>query len=100
VFIVMVRPLHTLVIGAVLAVVQTDVKRMLAFSSITRAGLMQSASLRLSATSFDEIRGVAKRQPALGLGLTVLLLAHAGVPLTNDFVTKFGVIQAAVNVGI
>ena len=31
--------------------------------------------------------------------MTVLLLAQAGVPLTSGFVAKFGVIQAAVNVG-
>ncbi|MEO8362844.1 MAG: proton-conducting transporter membrane subunit, partial [Ilumatobacteraceae bacterium] len=32
-------------------------------------------------------------------GLTVLLLAQAGVPLTSGFVAKFGVIQSAVNTG-
>ncbi len=130
----------TLVIGAVLAVVQTDVKRMLAYSSITHAGFMlvglEAASHRGSldantgvsatltylliysvivvgtfgvvslaaglgdtATSVEDMRGLAKRRPALALGLTVLLLAQAGVPLTSGFVAKFGVIQSAVNAG-
>ena len=32
------------------------------------------------------------------LGMTVLLLAQAGVPLTSGFVAKFGIIRAAVSV--
>jgi NADH-quinone oxidoreductase subunit N len=137
---VTVLALLTLVIGAVLAVVQTDVKRMLAYSSITHAGFMlvglEAASHRGSlgantgvsatltylliysvvvvgtfgvvslaagvgdsATSVEDMRGLAKRRPTLALGLTVLLLAQAGVPLTSGFVAKFGVIQSAVNAG-
>lgn len=132
--------LLTLVFGAVLAVVQTDVKRMLAYSSIAHAGFMLvgleaashrgslgdnmgvsatmtylliysvvvvgtfgvvnlAASLGDTATSVDDMRGLAKRRPVLALGLTALLLAQAGVPLTSGFVAKFGVIQAAVNSG-
>ena len=45
------------------------------------------------------MRGLSKRRPVLALGLTVLLLAQAGVPLTSGFVAKFGVIQSAVNSG-
>jgi len=52
-----------------------------------------------SATSVDNIRGLAKQQPAIAFGLTLLLLAQAGVPLTSGFVAKFGVIQSAVNSG-
>ncbi|MFA5775162.1 MAG: NADH-quinone oxidoreductase subunit N [Ilumatobacteraceae bacterium] len=130
----------TLLIGAVLAVVQTNVKRMLAYSSISHAGFMLvgleaashrnslesntgvSASLTYlvlysvivigtfgvvslvagvgdSATSLDDMRGLSKRRPLLAFGLTVLLLAQAGVPLTSGFVAKFGVIQSAVNTG-
>lgn len=130
----------TLMVGAILAVVQTNVKRMLAYSSINHAGFMLvgleaashrgslesntgvSASLTYlllysiivigtfgvvslvsgvgdSATSLDDMRGLAKRRPVIALGLTVLLLAQAGVPLTSGFVAKFGVIQSAVNSG-
>jgi NADH-quinone oxidoreductase subunit N len=124
----------TLVGGSVMAVVQTNVKRMLAFSSISHAGFILvgveaaahgdggsgSSSVLLyllvytvlvmgtfgvitavgrtgdDATGLDGFRGLAKQKPALALGMTVLLLAQAGVPLTSGFVAKFGVIQAAV----
>jgi NADH-quinone oxidoreductase subunit N len=127
----------TLVVGSALAVVQTDVKRMLAYSSISHAGFILvgveaaghgglaadndgmssvAAYLLLYAvltvgsfavvtlvgrssggdTSLDAFSGLAKRRPALALGLTVFLLAQAGVPLTSGFVAKWGVIQAAV----
>src|SRR5262245_25984942 len=128
----------SLVVGAVLAVVQTDVKRMLAYSSINHAGFIlvgvEAASHRAGEsqvgdgmpsvttylllyavltvgsfaivsvvgrqtggdTSISAFNGLAARQPLLALGLTVLLLAQAGVPLTSGFVAKWGVVQAAV----
>jgi NADH-quinone oxidoreductase subunit N len=128
----------TLVVGSILAVVQTDVKRMLAYSSISHAGFIlvgveaaghdagevvrgdgmpsvltylllysvltvgSFAVVALVArsnggdTSLDAFKGLAKRRPLLALGLTVFLLAQAGVPLTSGFVAKWGVIQAAV----
>jgi NADH-quinone oxidoreductase subunit N len=130
--------LLSLVIGSVLAIVQSDVKRMLAYSSISHAGFIlvgveaaghdagesslgdgmpsvltylllysvltvgSFAVVSLVArsnggdTSIDAFKGLAKRRPALALGLTVFLLAQAGVPLTSGFVAKWGVIQAAV----
>ncbi len=129
----------TLVIGSVLAVVQTNVKRMLAYSSISHAGFILvgveaaghaageadpgrgiSASLLYlllyavlvlgtfaivtvvgrtgdSQTDLGAFRGLGRTRPALALGMTVLLLAQAGVPLTSGFIAKFGVIEAAVD---
>jgi NADH-quinone oxidoreductase subunit N len=128
----------SLVVGSILAVVQTDVKRMLAYSSISHAGFIlvgveaagHDAGERVMGdgmpsvltylllysvltvgsfavvalvgrnaggdTSLDAFKGLAKRRPALAIGLTVFLLAQAGVPLTSGFVAKWGVIQAAV----
>ncbi|MEX0847936.1 MAG: NADH-quinone oxidoreductase subunit N [Ilumatobacteraceae bacterium] len=128
----------TVVIGSTLAVVQTDVKRMLAYSSISHAGFIlvaveaaghtagerdpgfgiSSALLYLllyavlvlgtfavvslvgrtgdDATDLGSFRGLGRSHPALALGMTVLLLAQAGVPLTSGFVAKFGVLQAAI----
>jgi NADH-quinone oxidoreductase subunit N len=128
----------SLVVGSVLAVVQNDVKRLLAYSSINHAGFIlvgvEAASHRAGEvdlgggmpsvvvylllyavmtvgsfaivavvagqsdgdTSVNAFNGLAARQPALALGLTVLLLAQAGVPLTAGFIAKWGVIQAAV----
>jgi NADH-quinone oxidoreductase subunit N len=128
----------TLVFGSVMAVVQTDVKRMLAFSSVSHAGFLlvgvEAAAHRAgsadkglgvsstllyaliyavlvcgtfavvtcvgrsgdSATDLGGFRGLARAEPVLALGMTVLLLAQAGVPLTSGFVAKFAVIRAAV----
>jgi len=122
----------TLIVGSALAVVQKDVKRMLAYSSISHAGFILVGVVAASsnddgvtaalaylavyavlvvgtfaavssvsgtgdtATTLDDLRGLAKAHPALGLGITTLLLAQAGVPLTSGFVAKFGVIQSAV----
>ena len=129
----------SLVVGSAIAVVQTDVKRMRAYSSISHAGFilvgveaaghragesgdlgdgipsvatylllysvltvgsLAVVSLVAAAsggdTSLDSFKGLSRRRPALALGLTVFLLAQAGVPLTSGFVAKWGVIQAAV----
>ncbi len=136
--VIWVLALLSLVVGAVLAVVQTDVKRMLAYSSISHAGfilvgveaaghdaggqtlgdgmpsvltylllysVLTVGSFAVVAlversnggdSSVAAFKGLAKRRPALALGLTVFLLAQAGVPLTSGFVAKWGVIQAAV----
>lgn len=128
----------TVVGGSVMAVVQNDVKRMLAFSSISHAGFMlvgveaaahhaggaavgsgQSSVLLYTlvyavlvmgtfgvvtavsrtgdgATDLGAFRGLGRSKPLLALGMTTLLLAQAGVPLTSGFIAKFGVIRAAV----
>ncbi|HUO46323.1 MAG TPA: NADH-quinone oxidoreductase subunit N [Acidimicrobiia bacterium] len=44
-------------------------------------------------------QGLGRRQPVLALGLTVLLLGMAGIPLTSGFVAKFGVFQEAWRAG-
>jgi NADH-quinone oxidoreductase subunit N len=123
--------------GSIMAVVQTNVKRMLAFSSISHAGFMlvgveaaahaaggpgndgRSSVLLYTliytvlvmgtfgivtavsrtgdnATDLAAFRGLGRSRPVLAFGMTILLLAQAGVPLTSGFVAKFGVIRAAV----
>ena len=120
----------TLAVGSVLAAVQTDAKRILAYSSISHAGFIlvgvQAASdsgvaavlfyLAVYAviavgsftvmtvlsgqgddrTGLSTLAGLGARRPALALGLTILLLAQAGVPFTSGFVAKLSVIAAAV----
>jgi NADH-quinone oxidoreductase subunit N len=120
----------TLVLGAVLGLVQRDVKRMLAYSSINHAGfilvgLAAATSDGISGSVYyvfayalivmgsfavitvvggrgdrqhdlDSYRGLARRQPALALAFTVLLLGQTGVPFTTGFLAKFYVISAAV----
>ncbi len=120
----------SMVIGAVVGIVQDNVKRMLAYSSISHAGFIlvgaeaastegMSAALYYltaytfiavgsfaviavvarrgdAATGLEDFRGLAKSQPALALGFTILLLAQAGVPFTTGFLAKFFVIGAAI----
>ena len=120
----------TLAVGSVLAAVQGDAKRILAYSSISHAGFIlvgvQAASEegvsavlfylaayaviavgsftvvavlsgeRDDRTGLDALAGLGTRKPALALGLTILLLAQAGVPFTSGFVAKLSVISAAV----
>jgi len=136
--VVVVLAVLTLVVGSILAVVQTDVKRMLAYSSISHAGFIlvglvaagqvssvdaglgTSGALSYlfiysilvvgtlgivsvvagkgdSETSLSAFKGLGKSNPILAMGMTVLLLAQAGVPLTSGFVAKFGIIRAAVS---
>jgi NADH-quinone oxidoreductase subunit N len=115
----------TLVVGSVVAVVQTDVKRMLAYSSISHAGFilvgLEASSHRSSVDVGDGLVAIGVYvvlYAALVVGtfsiVTVVArntsdgvtsldtfkgLAQAGVPLTSGFIAKFGVIQAAVSVG-
>lgn len=121
----------TLVVGALFAISQSNVKRMLAYSSINHAGFVllgvlasstqgNSAALFylfaytfMAAGSFgvttvvgrmgdghhdiEDYRGLSKVRPGLALVFAVLLLSQAGVPLTVGFVSKFYVIQAALD---
>ncbi len=128
----------SLVVGSFLATVQTNVKRMLAYSSISHAGFLlvgveaaahtagesdpgagvPEVALYLIIYSvlvigsisivalvagdkepqLSEFEGLAKRKPVLAVALTLFLLAQAGVPFTSGFWSKFGVIQAALDV--
>ena len=50
-------------------------------------------------SALSRYSGLGKRQPFLALGLTVLLLGMAGIPLTSGFIAKFGVFQEAWRAG-
>jgi NADH-quinone oxidoreductase subunit N len=120
----------TLLLGALLGLVQRDVKRMLAYSSINHAGfilvgLAAATSDGISGSIYyvfvyaflvlgsfavitlvggkgdrnhnlEAYRGLGRRQPALALAFTVLLLAQTGIPFTTGFFAKLYVISAAV----
>jgi NADH-quinone oxidoreductase subunit N len=113
----------TLLVGSTLALVQSDIKRMLAYSSISHAGyvligleagttkgiagslyylLGSFAIVALvgrkgdAAHSLDDYRGLSSRRPGLALSFTIFLMAQAGIPFTTGFLAKFYVISAAV----
>ena len=123
----------SLVLGAVSALPQRNVKRLLAFSSINHTGFIllgvEAATVAgvgasiyylfaysiMTVGTFGVItmmggrgdgehdlsryRGIARRQPLLGVPFVILLLAQAGAPFTTGFLAKFGVVAAAIQAG-
>ena len=133
----------TMVVGSLAGLIQTDVKRLLAYSSIAHAGFILvgvigavttangladdrvgSVSAILvyltayglatmgafaivtlvrrsgaEATSFTAWAGLGRRDPLLGVLMTIFLLSMAGIPLTGGFIGKLAVFAAAWNGG-
>lgn len=129
--IIYVLAILTLILGATFALVQDNIKRVLAYSAINHAGFVllgleafsllgvegslyyvfayafltlgTFAIVALVAGKGDSghtlaaYRGLARRQPLLGLSLAVLLLAQAGAPFTTGFFAKLLVVEAVVD---
>lgn len=133
----------TMLVGSLVGLVQTDVKRLLAYSSVAHAGfilvgvigavttvngladdrvgsvsaiLIYLAAYGLAtmgafaivtlvrrsgaeATSYTSWAGLGRRDPMLGVLMTIFLLSMAGIPLTGGFVGKLAVFAAAWNGG-
>lgn len=118
----------TLLIGNLTAVFQQSVKRMLAYSSIAQAGFMLFSLFALNSLAkeglvlyaaayslasigifailikmkdytVDGFNGLGKQQPLLAVTATVFLLSLTGIPLTAGFMSKFYMLQAAVQNG-
>lgn len=118
----------TLLIGNLTAVFQQSVKRMLAYSSIAQAGFMLFSLFALNTLAkeglvlyaaayslasigifailvkmkdytIDGFNGLGKQQPLLAVTATVFLLSLTGIPLTAGFMSKFYMLQAAVQTG-
>lgn len=128
----------TMIVGALIGLMQNDVKRMLAYSSVAHAGfilvgvvgaatvenglaeghigsvsavLFYLAAYGLAtlgafailtlvrrsgseATSFTAWAGLGRRNPLLGVLMTIFLLSMAGIPLTGGFIGKVLVFMA------
>jgi NADH-quinone oxidoreductase subunit N len=116
----------TMLFGAVVAIAQRDVKRMLAYSSIAHAGFLITGVLALNKAGLDATifylfaYGIAtigafgivtlvrdssgevtdlNRWAGLGKRSAFLLLAFAGIPLTSGFIAKFSIFSAAYESG-
>ena len=118
----------TLLIGNLTAVFQQSVKRMLAYSSIAQAGFMLFALyamnnlakeglvlyaaayslasigifailVRMKDYTIDGFNGLGKQQPLLAVTACIFLLSLTGIPLTAGFMSKFYMLQAAVQNG-
>ena len=94
--IVYVLAVLSMVIGAALAIVQSNVKRMLAYSSISHAGFILMAIQANSANGISAaVFYVAVYTFMVAGSFIVMLLAQAGVPFTAGFFAKFLAITAA-----
>ena len=124
----------TMTVGNVAAIMQKNLSRMLAYSSIGHAGyiliglavapysaaglqgslyhvlnhaVMKGAAfiaisgmvVALAVTHLEKIKGLGRRMPITALGLTVSLLALAGVPPLNGFWSKLVLFGAALESG-
>ncbi|HTL98691.1 MAG TPA: NADH-quinone oxidoreductase subunit N [Holophagaceae bacterium] len=122
----------TLVIGNLTALVQTDAKRMLAYSSISHAGYLLLGfvagtpaamtgvlfylaiylAMNLGAfglftayglvgddTSYDALRGLGWKRPAMGLCAAVCMLSLAGIPPFGGFFGKYLIFKELVATG-
>jgi NADH-quinone oxidoreductase subunit N len=120
----------TLVLGNVVAIVQTNIKRMLAYSSIAHAGYgligfvaagrgigasggtpgLASIMIYLTLYSFMTLgafaiigmlrKGGVEGQPLAAFLMLVFMASLAGIPPTAGFIGKFYVFMAAVEAGL
>lgn len=117
--------LLTLIYGNLAALPQTNLKRLLAYSSIAHAGylLIGVVSLAGEAVSFylvayllmtllsfavltvvaeqageniEDFNGLAKRSPFLAFAMLIAMISLAGVPFTAGFLGKFFIFDAAI----
>jgi NADH-quinone oxidoreductase subunit N len=84
----------TMILGSVVGVAQTNLKRMLAYSSIAHGGY-----LLVALAAGDELGGLWQTSPVMAGLLTVFLLSLGGFPPTAGFVAKWYVFSAAVSAG-
>jgi NADH-quinone oxidoreductase subunit N len=119
----------TMAVGNILAIVQTNIKRMLAYSSIAHAGyallgviagtneglnammtyLLIYAFMNIGAFAIvillhkgEEIKdydGLAKSHPLVAATMLVFMFSLTGIPPTAGFIGKFNVFMAAINAG-
>lgn len=124
--------LVTLVVGNLTALVQTNVKRMLAYSSISHAGylmlgfvagtpaaftgvlfylviylamnmgafgLLPAFGLVGDRTTFEDLRGLGWKRPAMGFCAAVFMLSLAGIPPLGGFYGKYMIFKELVGTG-
>ena len=110
--------LLTMIIGNFAALLQTNIKRLLGYSSIAHAGyimiaLAAGSQIGMTAAMFylasyalmnigafaviDDFAGLARREPMIAALLAIFVFSLIGVPLTGGFFGKFYVFQAALN---
>lgn len=118
----------TIVVGNMLALAQTNIKRMLAYSSIAHAGYMllgiipgtkegmdammtymliyafmnMGAFAVVIALGKEEIKsyeGIARRHPFISAAMLVFMFSLAGIPPTAGFIGKLSLFMAVIKAG-
>jgi NADH-quinone oxidoreductase subunit N len=119
----------TMAVGTVMAIVQTNIKRMLAYSSIAHAGYiliaiitgtnesMNAMMIYLLVYTFmnlgafgivillekgeniSDYNGLSKSHPFTAALMLVFMFSLAGIPPTAGFIGKFYIFMAAINAG-
>lgn len=132
--VIVVISMASMALGAVAAIAQTNIKRLLAYSSI---GHMGYALIGLAAASqagiqgvviymtlymvtsigvfcvvlmmkkkdkmvesINDLSGLAKRQPAMAMAMSVMMFSMAGIPPLAGFFGKLFIFQSAVAAGL
>lgn len=119
----------SMLVGASLAIVQTNLKRLLAFSTIANVGFIMvgvvaanpqgasgallylgiyafttlglfAALMASGAQTVNDLKGLATRNKGLAATFLLLLFSLAGIPPLAGFMAKFGVFTAAVQAGL
>ncbi|WOR16237.1 NADH-quinone oxidoreductase subunit N [Hyphomonas sp. FCG-A18] len=124
----------SMLVGAFGALIQTNLKRLLGYSSIANMGYALVAvaagaeyggtALLMFMTAYviaalglfggvlsmrreggmveniNELAGLVRRQPALALALTVLVISVSGFPLAFGFLGKLAVFEAGIDAGL
>ncbi len=119
----------TMAVGNILAIVQTNMKRMLAYSSIAHAGyallgiiagtteglnavmtyLLIYAFMNMGAfaivillekgENIKDYNGLSKSHPLVAAMMLVFMFSLTGIPPTAGFIGKFNIFMAAINAG-
>lgn len=122
----------TLIVGNLTALVQTNVKRMLAYSSISHAGylllgfvagtpqayggilfylviylamnlgafgLLTAYGLVGERTTYEDLRGLGWKRPALGISAGICFLSLAGIPPMGGFFGKYFIFKELIGTG-
>ena len=100
----------SMTLGNVVALRQSNIKRLLAYSSIAPAGyiftnllVFGGVILFIAATGKEDIKdlaGLNRRSPWLALFITIGLLSLGGIPPAAGFFGKFFLFQAAVSANL
>lgn len=119
----------TMAVGNILAIAQTNIKRMLAYSSIAHAGyillgivagtteglnavmtyLLIYAFMNMGAfaivillekgENIKDYNGLSKSHPVVAAMMLVFMFSLTGIPPTAGFIGKFNIFMAAINAG-